>query len=257
MSFRFSPPDLSRSRVRAYRSRFDRWGVHKYNRRQHGGGSTSNGSQEGSPRTDDDDDSRFSVRSEGHDSPLVAATPPSSPQSDQTTPLAGEQGRSHQPALQPLAVMSPHQRYFPESSGIFGGGGGGSLVPPSPSSAESTSSGSTMSRNSSISQPYNDPHGSSHHRRQSRAGMDYSSTSPTEHQYRPFDVYQQHHYQQHYQSRHQYHPQPHGSGPGRGLALPPAMGTQHDQGGGAYMWPVSPLQPPFQVSGADIKAPRD
>ncbi|OIW25194.1 hypothetical protein CONLIGDRAFT_84464 [Coniochaeta ligniaria NRRL 30616] len=234
--------------VRAYRSRFDRWGVYKYNCRRPGG-STTDESGGDSPASDR---SHFSPKREEPDSPLLAVTPPSTPHDDQTTPLAGEQARGQQLTLQPVAAMSPQHRYFPDSAG-GSGGGGGCLVPPSPGSAESITSDSTMSRTSSVSYPYNSDSGSlvhgSHHHRHS------FSTSPTEHQYTQFDMYRQHSYPQQYQGSHQYHPHLNGAVATGCLAPPPGLAVQHDQ---TYVWSVSsPQAPPYHVSSDDIKAPRE
>lgn len=234
--------------VRAYRSRFDRWRIHKYNCRGRRD-SASNGSGGGSPRSDD---SQFSPKSEETDSLHPDVTPPSTPRDDQTTPLAGGQPRGQQLPPQPVPVMSPHNRYFSDSAG--GCGGGACLVPPSPGgSAESTTSDSTMSRTSSVSYPYSSDSnsfvpGNPHHRHS-------FSTSPTEHQYTHFELYRQHSFPQHYQGGHQYHSHLNGPVATSCLAPPAGLAMQHDQG---YVWPVSSAQaPPYHVTSDDIKAPRE
>lgn len=184
-------------------------------------------------------------------------TPPSSPDSDETTTaLAGEHERSQHDGLQRVTVFSPHQRYFAESPDIFGssgsGGGGGSpFVPPSPGRAESTTSGSTTSRTSSISQPLDRDYHGARYSRQSRSGTDHAIAPTEQQQYSAFDAYRQHRYQ----AAHPYRRQLPRSGPGPGLALPPAMDTQRGQGGRDYAWPAPLLQAPYQVAVANIGEP--
>lgn len=178
-------------------------------------------------------------------------TPPSSPQAG--APLAGEQGHGQQLALQRVPSMPLHQRFFVDSAGA----GGADYVPPSPGPSvgtESTSSGA-LSRTSSISQPVNtDPSSLAYHRH-SRSDLEYS-TSPTDQQYSPYGVYQQHTYQQ-YQGPPRYQPYPNRALSATNLASPAGMATHYDQGGSAFTWSASSLQAPYQIPGADIKGPRE
>ncbi|KAB5566877.1 Clr5 domain-containing protein [Coniochaeta sp. 2T2.1] len=248
--------------VRAYRSRFDRWGVHKYNCRRRGSG--SNGSDEGSspPTTDESyHDATTEERQASSSSPAVTVTPPSSPHNgeDQTTPRQAREQQQRHLTLHPVPMISPQQRFFPSSSSsttTFGTSHNTSnaLVPLSPGGTESISSGSTMSRTSSISQTYpTDPYHGRQSQSQGQRGIEYS-TSPTE--YGRFDVYRQPHgHYTGYQGQQQYQPQLTGGG---GLAPPLGVAT-HDGGGGSCdMWSSTGLHAPgYGPVEAEVKAPRE